>query len=54
MRVLNVAVPAESRADISDHGFWKRGTTTMFIIRIINLDTCSYLFMTPEKSLAKA
>ena len=49
-----VQVPAESRADISAHGFWKRGTTTIFDIRIINLDVGSYLHMTPEKVLAKA
>ena len=33
-----VVVPAELRADISDHGFWKRGTTAMFDIIIVNLD----------------
>ena len=49
-----VVVPAESRADISAHGFWKRGTTAMFDIRIVNLDAGSYLRMTPEKSLANA
>ena len=27
-----VVVPAESRADVSAHGFWKRGTTAMFDI----------------------
>ena len=42
-----VVVPAESRADISAHGFWKRGTTTMFDIIIFNLDVGSYLRMTP-------
>ena len=49
-----VEVPAESRADVSAHGFWKFGTTAMFDIRIFNLDPGSYLCMTPEKSLAKA
>ena len=49
-----VVVPAESRVDVSVHGFWKRGTTAMFDIRIVNLDAGSYLRMTPEKALAKA
>ena len=48
-----VAVPAESRADVSAHRFWKWGTTAVFDIRIANLDTVSYLHMTPEKSLYK-
>ena len=38
-----VVVPAESRADVSAHGFWKRGTTAMSDIRIVNLDAGSYL-----------
>ena len=45
---------AESRADVSAHGFWTRRTTAMFDIRIVNLDAGSYLLMTPEKALAKA
>ena len=49
-----VVVPAEPRADVSYHGFWKQGTTRMFDIRIVNLDAGSYLYMTPEKALAKA
>ena len=49
-----VVVPAESRADVNAHGFCKRGTTTMFDIRIVNLDAGSYLRMTAEKALAKA
>ena len=53
-QLRKVVVPAESRADVSAHGFWKRGTTTMFDIRIVNLDAGSYLRMTPEKALAKA
>ena len=51
---VQVVVPAELRADVSAHGFWKRGTTVMFDIRIVNLDAGSYLRMTPEKALAKA
>ena len=49
-----VVVPADSRADVSSHDFWKRGTTAIFDIRIANLDAGSYLRMTPEKALAKA
>ena len=49
-----LVVPAESRADVSAHGFWKRGTTAMFDIIIFNLNAGSYLRMTPEKALAKA
>ena len=48
-----VVVHTESRAEVSAHGFWKRGTTAMFDIRIFNLDAGSYLHMTPEKALAK-
>ena len=48
-----VVVPAESRADVSAHVFWKWGTTAMFDTRIVNLDVGSYLRMTPEKALAK-
>ena len=40
-------------AEVSPYGFWKRGTTAMFDIRIVNLDAGSYLHMTPEKALAK-
>ena len=51
---VQVVVPAESRSDVSAHGFWKRGTTAMFDIRIFNLDAGSYRRITPEKALAKA
>ena len=51
---VQVQVPAESRADVSTHILWKQRTTTMFDIRIVNLDAGSYLRMTPEKALAKA
>ena len=49
-----VVVPAESSEDVSAHGFLKRGNTVMFDIQIVNLDVGSYLYMTPEKDLAKA
>ena len=47
-------VPVESRADVSAHGFSRRGTTGVFDIRIIYLDVGSYLHMTPQKVLSKA
>ena len=46
-----VEVPAESRVEVSAHGFWKQGTTAMFYIRIFNLGAGSYLRMTPGKAL---
>ena len=49
-----VQVLVDSRADVSAHGFWKRGTTTMFDIIIVNLDAGYYLRMTPKKALAKS
>ena len=42
-RPRQVEVPAELRADVSAHVFWKRGNTTIFDIRIVNLDAGSYL-----------
>ena len=48
-----VVVPIESKADVSSHGLWKRGTTAMFEVRIVNLDAGSYLRMTLEKALVK-
>ena len=47
---VQVQVTADYRADISAHSFWKRGTTAMFDIQIVNLDAGSYLRMTPEKA----
>ena len=54
MRPGQVQVPTYSRAEVSAHGFWKRGTTAMFDIRIVNLDAGSYLCMTLEKALANS
>ena len=31
----------ETRADVGLHGFWKRGTTKLFDITIVNLDAAS-------------
>ena len=45
-------VPTELRVDVSAHRLWKRGTTVMFDIQIVNLGDGSYLRMTPEKDLA--
>ena len=53
-QTVQVVVPAESKADVSAHDVWKRGTTAMFDIQIVNLDAGSYLRMTSEKALAKA
>ena len=53
-RLGQVQVPAESRADVRSHGFWKQGTTAIFDLRIVNLNAGSYLRMTPEKAIAKA
>ena len=53
-RLGQVEVTVESRVDVSAHILWKRGNTTMFGIRIVNLDAGSYLRMTPEKALTKA
>ena len=53
-RLEQAQVPAESRSDVSIHSFWKRGTITMFDIRIFNHDAGSYLHMMLEKALAKA
>ena len=42
-----VVVTTESRADVNAPGLWKRWTTAMFDIRILNLNAGSYLRMTP-------
>ena len=49
-----VMVPTESRADVSARGIWKRRTTAMFGILIMNINTGSYLCMTLKNDLANA
>ena len=53
-RLVKVAVPAESRDDVSAQDFWKRETTAMFDTLIVNLTVGYYLILTPEKALVKA
>ena len=47
-------VPDDSRADLYVYIFWKWGTTALFDMRIVNLDTVSYLRQTSAKALATA
>ena len=44
----------ESREDVSIHGFWKWGNSALYDMKIVNLDTVSYLRHMSEKSLAMA
>ena len=46
--------PADAWVDISTHGFRKQGTTAMFDVCIVNLESSSYLNTTLENVLAKA
>ena len=45
-------VPPESRGDVSAHGFWKRGTTAIFDVRITDTDAPTYRNQDPVKVLA--
>jgi hypothetical protein len=45
------AVP-ETRGDVAAHGFWKRGATTIFDVRITDTDAPSYRNRDPVKVLA--
>ena len=40
-----IQVPVDSSADVRAHRLWNRGTTAMFNIQIINLNSGSYLRM---------
>ena len=52
--LVEVVAFAESRSDVSAHGFWEQRTTTMFDIKIFKLDAISYLRMTPRNDLTKS
>ena len=43
----------EIRSDSASYSFCKRGETANFFVHIVNLDTGSYLCMTPEKAILK-
>ena len=45
-------VDPELRGDIAAHGFWKRGATTIFDVRITDTDAKSYRGKDPRKVLA--
>ena len=47
-----VTFPAELRDEVSTHRLWKRGTTAMFDVQIVNIDAGSYLHMMPKKALS--
>ena len=49
--MVQVTIPAESRSAVSIYGFCKQGTTTIFDIKIFNLDAGSCLCMVLEKAL---
>jgi hypothetical protein len=49
---LGNEVPPESRGDVSAHGFWKRGTTAIFDVRITDTDAPTYRNQDPVKVLA--
>ena len=45
-------VPPENRGDVAAHGFWRRGVTTIFDVRITDTDAPSYRNRDPAKVLA--
>lgn len=45
--------PPELRGDVAAHGFWRRGTTAVFDIRVSDTDAPTYRGQDPAKVLAK-
>ena len=43
----------EDRGDVACHGFWKRGTTTIFDLRVVDLGAPTYRGSKPQKVLAR-
>ena len=46
-------VEAELRGDVAAHGFWKRGNTAIFDIRVMDLEAPSQRNSDPKKVLAR-
>jgi hypothetical protein len=44
-------LPPELRGDIGAHGFWQRGRTAIFDVRITDTDAPSYRSRAPKKVL---
>ena len=49
----NTTTNPELRGDVAAHGFWTRGTTAIFDIRITDTDAPSYRSQDPDKVLAR-
>ena len=49
----DVAIPPEDRGDIAARGFWKRSTTAVFDVRIVDTDAPTYRGRDPKKILAE-
>eukprot|EP00957_Ditylum_brightwellii_P129079 9846221-Ditylum_brightwellii.AAC.1 len=47
-------VPGEEWGDVSIHGFWERGTTSIFDVRITNLYAATHQLQDPKRLIAKA
>ena len=47
----HATVPDKSRADVAIHGFWEWVTSTIFDMRIFNLDMGSFLCQASVKAL---
>ena len=50
----HATVPDDSQADACIYAFWKWGTSALFDMRIVNLDSGSYLHQTSAKDLETA
>ena len=51
--VAGAEEPPELRGDVAVHGFWRRGTTAIFDIRVTDTGAPSYRGLDPHKVLAK-